>query len=115
MKLVLSVNGVELHAVLHNNPSAEDLKSMLPLQLSMEDYVAKEKIGYLPRKLITNGSGPFEGEAIGDIAYYAPWGNIAIFYKAYRYSQGLIRLGRIESPIEPLLIDGPFSITIKPL
>ncbi len=57
---------------------------------------------------------PYNGEAVGDLAYYAPWGNIAIFYRPYRFfSRGLVRLGRLLDPLSPLLIDHPFTLTIK--
>ena len=49
--------------------------------------------------LQTVASGPFGNEAPGDLAYYAPWGNLAFFYESYRYSGGLIRLGRIDGDI----------------
>ncbi len=39
---------------------------------------------------------------VGDFAYYAPWGNLAIYYKAFSYSSGLILLGRIEEGLENL-------------
>jgi hypothetical protein len=32
---------------------------------------------------------------VGDITYYAPWGNLAIFYRDFGYSPGLVRLGHI--------------------
>jgi hypothetical protein len=31
----------------------------------------------LPRKLTEEDGGPFGNEAPGDLAYYAPWGNLA--------------------------------------
>jgi hypothetical protein len=34
--------------------------------------------------------------AAGDIAYYAPWGNLALFYRDFTFSEGLVRLGRLE-------------------
>lgn len=37
--------------------------------------------------------------SVGDITYYAPWGNIAIFYKDFGYASGLIKLGRFDSGI----------------
>jgi Cyclophilin-like family len=42
-----------------------------------------------------NGFGSMAGSdpSIGDIAYYAPWGNLALFYKDFGYSNGLITLG----------------------
>jgi hypothetical protein len=61
-------------ASLEDNPSARDLVSLLPLSLLVEDYAANEKIVYLPRKLTTEGSGPFGNEAPGDLCHYAPVG-----------------------------------------
>ncbi|MER9970317.1 cyclophilin-like fold protein [Mesorhizobium sp. M0060] len=115
MQIAIDVSGTRLTASLFDNPSARDFASMLPLDLALEHYAANEKIGYLPRKLTTDGSGPFGGEAIGDIAYYAPWGNLAFFYGGYRYSRGLIRLGRLDGDIAPLLRDGRFTVRIERL
>ncbi|WP_337926728.1 cyclophilin-like fold protein [Paenibacillus caui] len=36
------------------------------------------------------------------ITYYAPWGNLAIFYRDFRYSSGLIKLGSIDAGGEKL-------------
>ena len=99
-------------ASLDDNPSVRDLLSMLPLELTIEDYSTNEKIARLPRKLSEEGSGPFGSEARGDLCYYAPWGNLAFFYGDYRYSPGLIRLGRLDSGIAPLLTRGLFPLRI---
>ena len=48
------------------------------------------------RKLTEEGRGPFSNEAAGDLCYYAPWGNLAFFHSGYKYSSGLIRLGRLD-------------------
>jgi hypothetical protein len=98
---------------LHDNPSARDLASMLPLDLKIEDYSNNEKIAYLPRKLTEVGSGPFGNEQPGDLCYYAPWGDVILFYAAYRYSSGLIRLGRVDGSIEPMLTRGTFPLRIE--
>jgi hypothetical protein len=98
---------------LYDNPSARDLLTMLPLELTIEDYADNEKIARLPRKLTQEGSGPFGNEAPGDLCYYAPWGNLAFFHAGYRYSQGLIRLGRLDGGFEPLLTRGKFPLRIN--
>ena len=86
---------------------------MLPLDLSIDDHSSNEKIAYLPRKLTEDGSGPFGNEAQGDLGYYAPWGNLAFFHGSYLYSGGLIRLGRIDGDIAPLLMRGKFDLHIE--
>jgi len=100
-------------ATLYDNPSARDLVSLLPLDLTIENYSNNEKIAYLPRKLSEDGSGPFADEAPGDLCYYAPWGNLAFFYAGYRYSDGLIRLGRLDNDVEPLFTRGTFPLRVE--
>ena len=115
MKISIIANGTKLRATLADNPSAQDFASMLPLTLKLEDYGSNEKIGYLSRKLTTKGSGPFSNEAIGDLAYYAPWGNFIFYYGRYRYSGGVIRLGKMLEDMAPLLRDGVFEVRIERL
>lgn len=102
-------------ASLYDNPSARDLLSMLPLELTIEDYSINEKIARLPRKLTEQGAGSSGNEAPGDLCYYAPWGNLAFFHAGYSYSRGLIRLGRLDSGIEALLTRGKFHLRITAL
>ena len=115
MKIRIAFNNRDFTASLHDNPSARDLASMLPLDLTIDDYSTNEKIAFLPRKLTGEGSGPFTNEAPGDLCYYAPWGNLAFFHAGYRYSAGLIRLGGLDSGVEPLLVRGKFSLRIERL
>jgi hypothetical protein len=113
MRLRCAFSDQTFTATLHDNPSARDLASMLPLELGIEDYSTNEKIAYLPRRLTEDGSGPFANEAPGDLCYYAPWGNLVFFYAAYRYSRGLIRLGRLDGGVQPLLRKGKFPLRIE--
>lgn len=114
MKILLSFDGKAIEATLLDNATARDFLSLLPLALTLEDYVATEKISYLPRKLSTAGAPAGVDPAPGDIAYYAPWGNLAIFYKDAGYANGLIKLGRLDSGIEALSVRGSLKATIEP-
>lgn len=115
MRIRCEFGGQSFMATLLDNPSARDFASMLPLDLSIEDYSTNEKIAYLPRKLTLDGSGPFANEQLGDLCYYAPWGNLAFFHAGYRYSSGLIRLGHVDDGPKPLLIKGKFPLRIEAL
>lgn len=99
-------------AMLYDNPSARDFHSLLPLDLTIDSFAHNEKIAYLPRKLTEAGSGPFGNEQPYDLCYYVPWGNLAMFYAAYRHP-GLIRLGRFESGYEALHRPGQFPLRIE--
>jgi hypothetical protein len=113
MKIRLTFGGKAVEATLLDNATARDLLSLLPMTMALEDYSSTEKIGYPPRKLSTAGAPAGVDPSVGDIAYYAPWGNLAIFYKDFGYSRGLIVLGRIESGIEALNVPGSLKVTIE--
>ncbi|MDW9536349.1 MFS transporter [Sinorhizobium meliloti] len=115
MKMRIAFADHVFTATLYDSPPARDLWSMLPLELEIDNYANNEKIAYLPRKLTEEGSGSFSNEAPGDLCYYAPWGNLAFFYAGYRYSAGLIRLGRLDGGVEPLLTRGKFPLRIERL
>lgn len=65
------------------------------------------------RPLSTDGAPAGFDPAAGDIAYYAPWGNLAIFHKDSDYARGLVQLGRIASGLEALGRTGSFEVTIE--
>jgi hypothetical protein len=112
MKVRFSFDRHTVNATLYDNPSARDFASMLPLDLKIEDYSNNEKIAYLPGKLTEDGGGPFGNEQPGEVCYYAPWGDVILFYASYHYSSGLIRLGRVDGGIEPMLTRGEFPLRI---
>ena len=41
------------------------------------------------------------------------WGNLAFFHDSYVYRDDLIRLGRIEGGVEPLLVRGEFPLRLE--
>ena len=114
-RIKLTVNSEEIYVNLENNKSVQDFISMLPLTLNVEDYNSTEKIATLPRKLTTEGSPDGYTPKVGDFAYYAPWGNLSMFYNDFRYSDSLIKLGTFENGgINKIKnIDNDFTIKIE--
>jgi len=100
---------------LEDNATARDFASLLPLSFTLEDYAATEKVATLPRRLSTAGAPAGTTPEVGDFSYYAPWGNLAIFHKPFRYSAGLIRLGRIDSGVEVLRTEGRMTACLAVL
>jgi len=100
-------------ATLEDTAAARDFVALLPLELSLDDYASTEKVAYLPRKLSTAGAPRGSDAHVGDIAYYAPWGNLALFHKDFEYSPGLVRLGRLDAGVEALRRPGPLRVTIE--
>jgi len=107
------VGGKVMPATLDDTPAARDFASMLPLDLTLSDYHGVEKVADLGRKLDDTGAPRAYAPEAGDITQYRPWGNLAIFYKPFQSSPGLLRLGEFDGALEPLLQDGDFAVRIE--
>ena len=107
-RIKLSFDNEELYVKLENNNSTQDFLKLLPLTIKFEDYNNTEKIAMLDTKLDTTDAPSGYDPQIGDFAYYAPWGNLSVFYKDFRYSNSLIKLGTFENGIDKMknIVDG---------
>jgi hypothetical protein len=81
MDIRVTIDGEPVDATLNGSPAARDLASLLPLTLDLEDFHQTERIADPPRKLDTSGAPEPTAAKAGDLAYYAPWGNLALFYR----------------------------------
>lgn len=106
LKLKITINNQVLTAVLIDNPTTRDFISLLPFTVKLDDYASTEKIFYLSRKLSVENAPSGIDPDFGDITYYSPWGNIAIFYRDSGYANGLVRIAKIENNTELLQVSG---------
>jgi hypothetical protein len=113
MQIQFTLNGTVVKATLENTPATRDLVAMLPLTVTLEDYASTEKIAYLKQPLSREGAPEGVEPRAGDVTYYAPWGNLALFQKDFRYSSGLLKLGHIDEGFEALLKPGSAEVTIE--
>jgi hypothetical protein len=81
---------------LHENASAQDLLTQLPLSLSFRDLNNVEKIARLPRGLSMDGVPGGDDPEIGDIGYYAPSRDLVLYYGDVGYWPGIVRIGRFD-------------------
>ncbi|RYG87477.1 MAG: MFS transporter [Alphaproteobacteria bacterium] len=102
-------------ATLDDNASAREFAAMLPLDLSIEDFGGNEKIAHMSRKLQTLARGPVSDPTPGDLCIYVPWGNLAFFHDSYESTRDLVRLGRLDGGIAPMLVRGEFPLRIEAL
>ena len=62
----------------------------------------------------TEGAPKGHTPSRGDIDLYAPWGNVALFYKSGSHSSELIHLGRIDgNGIEAFDVTGNVVVKIE--
>lgn len=112
-QIFFQLDGHEVGIVLDDNDATRDLLTLLPQQLDWDDYGNVEKISYLPRKISTQGTPDGYTPAKGDFAYYAPWGNIVIFCKAFSYSPGLKKLGHVSHGFEAACQKGKYTVLMS--
>ena len=93
-------DGAEIIVALNDNPAADALYEMLPLELTFEEFNGTEKIAYMPEELPPDGSPDSYDPDVGSLCYYIPWGNLCFFYRDFRASSSLIPLGQVESGTE---------------
>lgn len=102
MKIRMTTGETVLTATMLDNATARDFVALLPTTLTLRDYAGTEKVSDLPWKLSTKGAPAGIDPSVGDITLYAPWGNLAIFYRDFGYASGLILLGKVDEGTDRL-------------
>ena len=100
MRINVMANGKTTVFELNNSPAARDLYVQLPLRITVENYGGNEKIFYPPKKLNTTDTPKAGGGQTGTLAYYAPWGDVVMFYGSFNSAPGLYELGHAVSGSE---------------
>lgn len=96
---------------LNDSAAADALLAQLPLTVAVEDYSTNEKIFYPPQALDSADAPPAEGGA-GVLAYYAPWGDVVMFYDSFRANAALYELGHAVSGAE-LISEMSGDVTVE--
>jgi len=101
-KIRLEFDDREILVLLENNNSASTFYDRLPLEFEFKDYARTEKVTDLLEPL-PKPKGNFGYDPnLGDFAYYAPWEGLVFYYKDFRYSTGVIKLGEIVAGLDNL-------------
>lgn len=101
MNIRVKANGKTIVYLLNGSRASKELYAQLPLETKVEDYGGNEKIFYPPKKLNTEDTPLADSEG-GSLAYYAPWGDVVMFYKDFGKASGLYELGHAVSGTESI-------------
>ena len=93
-QIKVTANGNTIIYELNESPAAKDLYNQLPLTIEVQNYSTDEKIYYPPKELNTSDTPLADSEA-GSLAYYAPWGDVVMFYRDFGSASGLYELGTV--------------------
>jgi hypothetical protein len=117
VRIQLTVGDDVANATLGDTAAARDFAAMLPMTIDMHDLFGREKPGRLPRRLTIDGATREFDYEVGEIAYWSPGSDIAIFYADDGQTipqPGLVRLGTIDTGLEVIAAAGnDFQMTIE--
>jgi hypothetical protein len=112
--VTLTIGEQRITATLNDSPAARALAQQLPLTLAFDDFNAVEKIARLETPLPMAGMPPGDDPEIADIGFYAPSGDLVLYYGDVGYHAGIARLGTFDDVAAIEAMTGPFTVVIAP-
>lgn len=94
MQISVQSNGNTIIYKLNSSTASQELYNQLPISIEVENFGNNEKIFYPTNKLSTNNT-PTANAKDGTLAYYAPWGDVVMFYKDFGSASRLYELGEV--------------------
>lgn len=93
------IGDVIVRASVWHNPTGRALLDQLPVTVPLADHRGQEKGGALPRPLTMVGMPDGADPRAGDLGYFAPAGDVVLYYADAPYWAGIARIGRIEGDL----------------
>jgi hypothetical protein len=115
MKINIKVGDKVVTAPLIDSKTTRDFVSLLPLTLTMNDLFGREKFAHLPRAISEERERTKTYE-VGDIIYWSPGLDVAIFYRHDGQEipdPGIIAIGKIAAGVEAFKVPGSVDVTIE--
>ena len=95
MRISVKSADYEIIYELNNSQAAKELYAQLPLTVETAPF-SNNEITFYPKKLNTDNAPLSDGEA-GSLSYYAPWGDVVMFYAPCQPNSNLYELGTVIS------------------
>jgi len=115
MKIDVTIGGQRFRATLADSAAGRDLIAQLPVTIEMVDHGAVEKTGPLPSPLSLDGQPEGADPHVGDVGYYAPGNDLAMYYGDESYLPGIVVLGKLDGDAAQRIseMDGAVTATVE--
>ena len=115
MQIRITIGDQTFGASLDDSAAARDLVAQLPVTVDMTDHGGVEKTGPLPSPLSTKGQPEGADPEVGAVGYYAPGGDLVLYYGDQSYFPGIVVLGRLDGDAASRIadLDGSVAVTVK--
>ena len=112
MQISVKSSDYEIIYELNDSQAAKELYSQLPLTLEVEPFSNNEMTFYPPEKLSVNNT-PLSDGTIGSLSYYAPWGDVVMFYAPCSPNGSLYGLGAAISGVDNISkLSGKITVSV---
>lgn len=112
MRISVKSKEYEILYELNDSQAARELYEQLPLTTEVEPFNNNEMTFYPPEKLHTTDTPLSSGEA-GTLSYYAPWGDVVMFYDTCKQNGSLYELGTAISGADDIAkLTGSIAISV---
>ncbi|WP_169250922.1 cyclophilin-like fold protein [Brevibacterium sp. 'Marine'] len=102
MKITLNIGDDQVSDELYDNPVADQIAELLPMEADFDDFHDHETLSRLPRPLDVSAVPRSDEPKPGEIGCYAPESSLVLYYASPGRWPGLVRIGRIDLPVEQL-------------
>ena len=111
----ITVGNQRFQATLTASAASRDLVAQLPATIDMVDHGSVEKTGPLPAPLSLDGQPDGADPDPGDLGYYAPGGDLVLYYGDQSYYNGIVILGRLQGDAAQRIadLDGPIKVQLR--
>ena len=115
MRIQITVGNQRFQATLTDSAASRDLVAQLPATIDMVDHGSVEKTGPLPAPLSLDGQPDGADPDPGDLGYYAPGGDLVLYYGDQSYFPGIVVLGRLDGDAAAQIsaMDGAVTATVE--
>lgn len=115
MAISITIGEDRFTATLDDSAATRDLVAQLPVTVDMVDHGGVEKTGPLPSALSPDGQPGGADPDVGDLGYYAPGGDLVLYYGDQGYFPGIVVLGRMDGGAAARIaeLDGPVTATVE--
>jgi hypothetical protein len=112
LRIAIRMGDSTATGTLTDTPAARGFAAMLPVTIVARDLFGQAKAGKLPRTLAVEDTAGVSQYSIGDLGYWSPSGDLAIFCADDGQSlppPGLVRLGAVDGELNAVADAGNHS------
>jgi hypothetical protein len=115
LRIQITVDNQRFQATLTDSVTGRELVAQLPVTIDMVDHGSVEKTGPLPSPLSIDGQPDGADPDPGDLGYYAPGGDLVLYYGDQSYFPGIVILGRLDGDAAERIaaLDGSITATVQ--